>query len=64
MTTIVRRTMLAGWKYKDQLEHMVEIEIDDERLVRLLGEKAFRNKSKKSALQGGIVKCVIRRTGA
>ena len=64
MTTIVRRTMLAGWKYKDQLEHMVEIEIDDERLVRLLGEKAFRNKSKKSALKGGIVKCVIRRTGA
>lgn len=57
---IVKRVPLSGWAYKPKLEHMVEIEIDEDRLARLLGEKAFRNKSKKSALQSGIVKCVIR----
>jgi hypothetical protein len=62
MTTIVKRTMLSGWRGHPNLEHMVEIEIEDDRLVRLLGEKAYRNKGKRSALQGGIVKCVIRRT--
>ena len=64
MSTIVKRIPLSGWAYKPKLEHMVEIEIDDERLAYHLGERAFRNKSKKSALQGGIIKCVIRRTGA
>jgi hypothetical protein len=58
--TIVKRVKLSGWQYKPQVECMVEIEIDDDRLVQLLGNKAFRNRSKKSALQGGIVKCAIR----
>jgi hypothetical protein len=60
MSTIVKRIGLSGWAYKPKIEHMVEIEIDEDRLAHLLGEKAFRNKSKKSAMQGGMVKCVIR----
>ena len=55
MTTLVRRTWLQTRWDRPKFETRVEIEIDDDRLVDLLGTKAFCNKSKKSALQGGIV---------
>ena len=63
MTTIVKRIGLQGWAYKPKIEHMVEIEIDEDRLVHHLGERAFRNKSKKSALQAGMIRCTVRPVG-
>jgi hypothetical protein len=62
MTTFTKRLMLNGWRDRDAIEHMVEIEIDVEGIARALGEKAFRNKSKRSHDLGGMVKVKVRPT--
>jgi hypothetical protein len=41
---------------------MIEIEIEDEGLAHLLGEKAYRNKSKRTRLADGAIKCTVRPT--
>lgn len=57
---IVKRIPLSGWAYKDKITCMVEIEIDEETLAYDLGNKAYRNKSKKSRGQHGAIKCTVR----
>lgn len=37
----------------------VELEIDEARLLQMLGTKAFRSKGKKSKLFGGIITCKL-----
>lgn len=65
MRFIVKRMMLHGWRNgKDPVECDVEIEIDDHTLAHDLGNRAFRNKSKKSGAQHGAIKCMIRPVGA
>jgi hypothetical protein len=60
MTTLVRKATLFGWGSLPAVQAMVEIEIDDELLISHLGEKAWRNKSKKSAMQGRMIKATVR----
>lgn len=58
---IVKRMRLHGWRDgKDPVECMVEIEIDEEALARDLGNRAFRNKTKVSRAQAGVIKCSVR----
>ena len=60
MTTIVRKMLLnGGHTLRPKVEHVVEIEIDDERLVRYLGEKSFCNKSKRSKAIAGMIKAHV-----
>ena len=62
MTTFARKLMLSGYLHRPSLEHMVEIEIDVDSIARHLGEKAFRNKSRRATEIGGRVKVTVRPT--
>jgi hypothetical protein len=62
MTTIVKKRLLKGWVNDEPTECMIEIEIDDEGLAHLLGEKAYCNKSKRTRLADGYIKCTVRAT--
>jgi hypothetical protein len=62
MTTIVKRRLLKGWMGHEPTECMIEIEIEDEGLAHLLGEKAYRNRTKRTRLADGCIKCTVRPT--
>lgn len=64
MTTIVKKLNFRKWGSTEQIECMVELEIDDEGLAYFLGEKALRNRSRKSKIQGRLVTCSVRPTTA
>jgi hypothetical protein len=61
--TIVKRLWLHGWRKDKEVECLVQIDIDDDKLAYDLGNRAFRNTSKKSRASGGIIKCVVRPVG-
>lgn len=57
--THVRKLMLSGWHGQPAVECMVELEIDLDRMAAQLGEKAFRNRSKRSRI-GSVVMATVR----
>ena len=62
--TFVRKIELSGWKGNDRIEHMVEIVVDVDGLAFTLGNKAYRNKSKKAKEAGGLISVSVRPTQA
>jgi hypothetical protein len=59
---IVRKRLLKGWMNHEPVECMIELEIDAEALAETLGEKAYRNKTKRAVEVGGLIKCTVRPT--
>lgn len=53
---VTRRVHLG----RERTDCMVELEVDVERLVDILGHKALRNTSKKSSLMSGVIKVKVR----
>jgi hypothetical protein len=59
---IVKKLELCGWFAHPKVECMVEVEFDPDSLARTLGEKAYRNKSKKTRALNGLIKVTVRPT--
>lgn len=64
MKTIAKKMMLSGYKGEPSVECMIEIDVDDDGIAQHLGEKAYRNKSKRSSEIHGLVKVRVRPTSA
>lgn len=59
---VVRKMLLKPHFAKPHVECMVELEIDLERLMSVMGAQAFRNKSKRAIEAHGLLVAKVRLT--
>ena len=61
--SFAKKCLLDDWGRKPPVLYMVEIEFDEMRLVKLLGERALKNKTKRSRLLNKLITARIRPIG-
>lgn len=59
---VTRKLTLTGFGRRDATECMVECEVNVEALLKALGEKAFRNRTKKTRALAGLITVQVRPT--